>query len=262
MIKRINPSSLRVDRLGIFPEKNHMIQRVFDCLSFSLILHGKGEMTAENTKYSIESPCMLIHPKGKFFQYSPAGRWHEVSIAYVLPDEDDFSQLFGQKIEAPVIKINDVLWVMDMVEKIQELLPFREHRGVCDQIDILCSLILTHIIFDDRNFEVQSVTNRIARSRSWIESHYNKPFNIDQVASEFGFSPCIFRKTWQDFYKCSPKEYINNLRITEAERLLRDTNLSIKAVAEVIGFPDQRYFATWFKKYHKKTPGKFQSEIE
>ncbi len=260
MLERVNSSSLRVDRLGIFPEKDHMIQRVFDCLSFSLILHGKGEMADDGTQYAIESPCMLIHPKGKFFQYSPIGRWHEVSIAYVSPDEEDFLSLLGQKIAPAVIKINDVLWVMDMVEKIQELLPFREHRGMSDQIDTLCSLILTHVIFDSSNSEIQSAINRIAKVRSWFESHYNKSFNIDQIAIEFGFSPCDFRKTWQNFYKCSPKEYINHLRIAEAERLLKDTNLPIKAVAEVIGFPDQRYFSTWFKKYHKKSPGQFKSE--
>ncbi|MFA6815383.1 MAG: AraC family transcriptional regulator [Lentisphaeria bacterium] len=218
-------------------------------------------MTDNINQYTIDGPCMLIHKKGEFFRYSPIVQWNEVSFAYVLPVVDDFEKFFGENQGKIIIKIKNILWIKALIQQIQSLLPLRENYGVVDQIDALSLLILMHVFFDDHQAKSQPLNEKIAQARSWFELNYSKQFNIDEIAREFDFSPCQFRKTWQLFYNCSPKDFINNIRLTEAKRLLKESNLPINQIAQIVGYLDQRYFSTWFNKYYKMSPRKFRQSF-
>ena len=50
--------------------------------------------------------------------------------------------------------------------------------------------------------------------------------------------------------------------LAEAKVLLRQTSLSISAVALEIGFTDQSYFTRLFRKYEGVTPSSFREGIE
>ena len=51
-------------------------------------------------------------------------------------------------------------------------------------------------------------------------------------------------------------EYITYVRITNAEKLLRETELSVTEVADQCGYSDSNYFSTVFKRIKGITPQK------
>ena len=52
-------------------------------------------------------------------------------------------------------------------------------------------------------------------------------------------------------------EYVTNVRITNSEKLLRETNLPITEISERCGFNDSNYFASVFKRLKGITPYKY-----
>lgn len=56
----------------------------------------------------------------------------------------------------------------------------------------------------------------------------------------------------------TPKEEIQRVRFREVERLLRDTDLPIEAIAEQTGFVHSHYLQAAFKQRHGETPGGFR----
>ena len=50
------------------------------------------------------------------------------------------------------------------------------------------------------------------------------------------------------------REYINQIRIEEAKRLLLTTNLSVSEVAGMSGYENISYFSTVFRKYTGMSP--------
>jgi len=53
-------------------------------------------------------------------------------------------------------------------------------------------------------------------------------------------------------------EFITHVRMTNAEKLLRDKTLSITEVAQQCGYNDSNYFSTVFKKFKGISPLKFK----
>jgi two-component system response regulator YesN len=55
--------------------------------------------------------------------------------------------------------------------------------------------------------------------------------------------------------------HVTRVRITNALRLLRETNLTIAEVAAATGFPDQSYFDRRFKQAFGSSPRQFRKGL-
>lgn len=56
----------------------------------------------------------------------------------------------------------------------------------------------------------------------------------------------------------SPKEYLTEYRIKQACRLLRETTLSVSAIAYSVGFENNLYFSKAFRKQKGKSPSEYR----
>ncbi|MCI8512382.1 MAG: response regulator [Lachnospiraceae bacterium] len=84
--------------------------------------------------------------------------------------------------------------------------------------------------------------------KQYVEEHLRDAVTLEEAAAMAGFAPAYFsnifkKQTGQNF-----TEYLTEVRLTEAKRLLRDTNKSIGEIAAMTGYPDDKYFRKLFKK--------------
>ncbi|MPN52480.1 Melibiose operon regulatory protein [bioreactor metagenome] len=56
-------------------------------------------------------------------------------------------------------------------------------------------------------------------------------------------------------------DYINNVRINHASKLLLTTNSSIEEIAEKVGYNSSCYFYRTFKKYKNISPAKYKKQF-
>lgn len=90
-----------------------------------------------------------------------------------------------------------------------------------------------------------------ARTRSaidWMQAHSASPLSVDQLAARVELRPSQFRKTFRDETGFTPQEYLTQLRLSEAKRLLAGTSRTVTDIALATGFNSSAWFATAFKK--------------
>lgn len=97
----------------------------------------------------------------------------------------------------------------------------------------------------------------IAKTISYIENHYREPISIAKLAELSGYSERHFTRIFRNAYKCSPMEYIINLRISRACAFLQSSRLTVSEAAEKCGFDDVNYFSRLFKKKIGVSPSKY-----
>lgn len=88
-----------------------------------------------------------------------------------------------------------------------------------------------------------------------IEQHYHEPISLATIAAAVGLTPghlttVVRRKTGR-----SVQRWITERRMAEARRLLRETDLTIDAVAANVGYRQPSYFIKHFRRDHTVTPG-------
>jgi two-component system response regulator YesN len=90
----------------------------------------------------------------------------------------------------------------------------------------------------------------------FLQNNYEKDINFTQIASDYNFSASYLTKMFKDHIGIPPIKYLIEYRIKVAQKMLIDTKLTIKEIAEKTGFIDQFYFSKCFKNYCGVTPSK------
>ncbi len=91
-----------------------------------------------------------------------------------------------------------------------------------------------------------------------IETSYNQPLTLEELASTADLSPKYFCRFFQNMTNKSPISYLNYYRIECAcTKLINDNEASITDIAYDCGFNDLSYFIKTFRKYKGTTPNKY-----
>lgn len=91
----------------------------------------------------------------------------------------------------------------------------------------------------------------------YIRENYNEDLCLAHLSSVFSMTPTYLSRFFKKSTGISLNEYINIVRITEAEKLLKNPDVTITQVAFACGFNDSNYFSSVFKKAKGITPKKF-----
>jgi AraC-like DNA-binding protein/quercetin dioxygenase-like cupin family protein len=94
----------------------------------------------------------------------------------------------------------------------------------------------------------------------FIEAHYPEPISLAAVAAEVGLTPghlttVVRRKTGR-----SVQRWITERRMAEARRLLRETDLTVEAVATRTGYRQPSFFIKQFRRDHAVTPAAWRNQ--
>ena len=99
---------------------------------------------------------------------------------------------------------------------------------------------------------------RLAELVRFINDNYHLPLSIDQLCRKFGFSPATLHRLFKKYLASSPIEYQITCRMNAARRMLGFTALPIKEIARRLGYANQLYFATEFRRHCDCPPREFR----
>ncbi len=99
----------------------------------------------------------------------------------------------------------------------------------------------------------------ISKVKRYITVHYRENIDRDIVASIAFVTPNYLSKRFRSEVGMNMREYINQLRIREAKRLLLSTDFSISKIASDIGFDNISYFSTVFRKQCGVSPADWRN---
>lgn len=103
------------------------------------------------------------------------------------------------------------------------------------------------------------VTNEIIQDAAkYIAANFDKQIPLNDVADKFCMSSSYFSKKFKQITGFGFKEYLTNLRIREASKLLIETDKSITEIAISCGFNDSNYFGDAFRRIKGQSPNKYR----
>ncbi|MEV0407882.1 AraC family transcriptional regulator [Actinoallomurus sp. NPDC050550] len=86
-----------------------------------------------------------------------------------------------------------------------------------------------------------------------------RPWTVESLAAEAGLSRAAFARRFTAMVGSPPLAYLTWWRMTIAARLLRDTDLPLRSVAERTGYTSEFAFARAFKREFTTAPGRYRA---
>jgi AraC-like DNA-binding protein len=94
----------------------------------------------------------------------------------------------------------------------------------------------------------------------YINSHYNEPIDLETISRQFYVSYSYLSSVFKEVTGFSFSDYVNTVRIKEAQKLLRETDWKITDIAEHTGFNNFSHFGKVFKKLSHLSPRAYRQQ--
>jgi len=101
---------------------------------------------------------------------------------------------------------------------------------------------------------------QLRRVTHYMTEHVADSVPLEDLAAQTGLSSSQFRRAFKSSTGISPHRWQTQLRILEAQELLREGNLSLADVSLAAGFAEQSHFSRVFKDVVGVSPGAWQRE--
>ncbi len=87
-------------------------------------------------------------------------------------------------------------------------------------------------------------------------------FNVDMLTQEVGISRAQLHRKMKEMTGISTSEFIRNIRLEQAARLLREQKINVTQVAYTVGFSNLAHFSTIFRKHFGVAPSEYVDSQE
>ena len=115
----------------------------------------------------------------------------------------------------------------------------------------LCHMLELAYRREEKHNVCESITSRIER---YIRENFATDIKVEDICRRFGLSRSYFSHTFKREVGKGFREYLVDVRIENAKRLLALSGMNVTEVAFSVGFSDSNYFSNLFKKSVGITP--------
>ena len=96
------------------------------------------------------------------------------------------------------------------------------------------------------------------RVMKYMNEHLADPdLNVEKLTEDVGISRAQLHRKLKEIAGVSAGEFIRNLRLEQAARLIEEGQINITQVAYSVGFNNQTHFSTVFKKHYGMSPSEY-----
>ena len=158
--------------------------------------------------------------------------------------------------DRPIKHLGEAPQVLALFE---EMLAVLEH-GYTRCLMLCASQTLAHLIAvmirEHRQsiHEQPSVHQKIAQTIAYMKQHLDFSLQLDALAGIANLSRSRYVELFKQQTSFAPIDYFIRLRMHRACRLLDNTDQSVKAIANALGYEDPLYFSRLFRTVNEKSP--------
>ena len=231
---------------------------------FQYSLSGAGRANIDSQDLSIESGtgflCSTDHPFKYWFDKKNGPHWEFLWIGFTgdaaLSIFATIQKEFGKVISMPS-QSGTIMMLHELYRKTIE----KEWNSTIE-ISTAGYTFLMQMIEDLRLRGTQDAITRIDESIKFLKMHFKEQVNIAQICGQFGYSREHFSRLFRQQTGLSPMQFILNIRLNHAKKLLCSTRLSLKAIAAECGLNDANYLCSLFRKRFGISPRDYPLSIE
>ncbi|PLR67646.1 response regulator transcription factor [Bacillus sp. UMB0893] len=111
------------------------------------------------------------------------------------------------------------------------------------------------------NVKYQKEKNNMQQIEEYLQQHYQQDITLQDIADRFFLSREYISRKFKQDYHATLTDYLTNIRMERAKRLLENPYLKIYDVAYGVGYQNEKYFSKVFKKQVGCTPIEYRNSL-
>ncbi|TYP98180.1 AraC family transcriptional regulator [Tenacibaculum adriaticum] len=104
----------------------------------------------------------------------------------------------------------------------------------------------------------QNELKRIKEISDFIKNYPDRQFDLNFLSEKTGLTPAKLQQGFKALFGRTVSNFIKNVRVELAEKLIKTTDLNISEIVYTIGLSSRSYFSKIFKEKYKCSPKEYQ----
>jgi len=130
-------------------------------------------------------------------------------------------------------------------------------------IQLLTFLSRQNVELTDCNNDYNNSSHKIiSEITGYINNNYNNDITLNSISERFFISPYYLSRVFKKIMGFSFVEYLNGVRIKEAQNLLLKTDMSIVDISQTVGYKSLTHFGRVFKNVTGSSPRHYKKIME
>jgi AraC family transcriptional regulator, arabinose operon regulatory protein len=168
-------------------------------------------------------------------------QWLEVPYILNIRNKDEMLRLFQElatlhKDESYLARIREKAVLLEII------------AGFLSESDTQMRIV------PDRNGEME----RLKKIEAFFEANLSESITLEQIARHVHLHPNYLVRYFNKHFAISPLKYLNRRRMQKAKAYLGSTSLTIKEIAELVGYSDTNHFAKAFRREASCSPTEYR----
>ncbi len=241
------------------------------CLEADLALHnsfvlGHGSVITYHEKNFIDTP-LLLYPSENMNSLRMSIRCGDYE-SFRQQAETIFAHITEQKMNADYAKnlCNSITGILtnelppEALHQSTNTLLLMYHADTLNSYRLYFNQVTQDLISSVAPEEEQN-TDLLTQIQQYIMQNFDDcNFSAQKIADAMNINSSYLSQFFKSHTGENLNNYIANLRIAKAKRLLVSTNLSLPAIAEEVGYYNQNSFIRRFKQITGMTPGTYRKK--
>ncbi len=226
------------------------------------ILSGSGYYTAGSKTFRLEAgDTFILFPGEEVKYYADKDEpWEYAWAGFMGTDAASVIHSTDFSKTAPYIRKGRIPadMIREGLEHIYEV-KGNTFEATVAMAGALYSLLAVFMHYCEKEVQEKDIQmTYVEKAQNYIGTNYSYPITVEDIAAYVGISRSHLFRSFQTHLTKSPKEYLSEYRIKQACHLLKETNLSVSAIAYSVGFENNLYFSKAFKKLKKISPSEYR----
>lgn len=229
---------------------------------FFIVLSGSGMLEYCGRPLPLHTgDCVFLDCRQPYFHRSSEELWKLKWAHFYGPNMnsiyDKYIERGGQVCFHPE-NLDPYIQLLDELYRLAASSEYIRDMRIFEKLTTLLTLLMEENWRPENGKAAVSKKQDLQEVKNYLEQHFAEKVTLDELAKAFYINKFYLTRIFKEQFGMSINSYLCRLRITQAKKLLRFTDLPIEKIGPECGIPDANYFSRTFKKVEGMTPGEYR----
>ncbi len=148
---------------------------------------------------------------------------------------------------------------------VEELLKECKDIWSVDCVDLYEEKLMEFVVLlqekMNHQFDVNKNTQKMRSAIDYIETHYADDLNMAVVSNYISMNYSLFSYSFKQYTGSNFVNYLKDIRMREAKKLLTETELKIIEISQTVGYDNEKHFMKLFKNTYGVSPTEYRKNM-
>lgn len=147
-------------------------------------------------------------------------------------------------------------------EKLEQFAHIYRYASSKELFDDILAFLKTFVETMNNQFDDYRNKQKIQMAIRYITENYDKDLNMAVVSNYISMNYSLFSYVFKQYTGSNFVNYLKDLRMKEAKRLLEETDLRVNEISQKIGYDNEKHFMKTFKSVCGVSPTEYRKNMQ